>query len=355
MPGLREDRVRPEGKTVLIVGIKPFVLLRIIAEGVFILRKGLPRQRKYKRGTTSDITLTMTEMFEEFMLVKKGEGLAKRTISEHYTHFGYFKDYIGRELSADEMTTELFVGWITYMIEEMDYAPGTINIRVRTMRAFLRYCYEEKMWLEEPVHKRFKPIKAPIDVVESLTPEEFRRLIGAIDDTTYTGFRTKVISYVLLDTLVRVCELVDIKRQNVDFKTLTIRLEAADTKTRQGRYVPISSRTAKLLSEYMRETEDLANDYVFLTYEGEPMGEHTVRDNLRVYGQVAKITNKRVSPHTLRHTGALFYILNGGDPFSLQKILGHSHMNMVRRYVQMTNMDVQNQHSVHSPLNYVFK
>lgn len=318
------------------------------------MRKGLTR--KYKR-TTGDTNIghTMTEMFEDFMLIKKGEGLAKRTISEHYTHFGYFKDYVGKELSAIEMTTEVFVGWITYMIEEMSYAPGTVNIRVRTMRSFLRYAYEDKQWISEPIHKRFKPIKAPIDVVESLTVEEYRRLIAAIDDTTYTGFRTKVITFVLLDTLVRVCELVDIKRENVDLKTMAIRLEAADTKTRVGRTVPISNRTAKLLSEYMQETEEFGSEYVFLTYEGESISEATVRDNLRVYGQVAKITNKRVSPHTIRHTGALFYIMNGGDPFSLQRILGHSHMNMVRRYVQMTNMDVQNQHSAHSPLNYVFK
>jgi integrase/recombinase XerD len=253
------------------------------------------------------------------------------------------------------MTTEVFMGWIRYMTDEMNYTPGTVNIRVRTMRAFLCYCYEDKIWLSEPIHKRFKPIKAPVDVVEAFTVEEYRRLIAAIDDDTYVGFRSKVMTFVLLDTMVRVCELVDIKRQNIDFKTMSIRLEAADTKTRVGRVVPISARTAKLLSEYLHETEECGNEYVFLTYEGEKIGEATVRDNLRVYGQVAKISNKRVSPHTIRHTGALFYILNGGDPFSLQRILGHSHMNMVRRYVQMTNMDVQNQHSAHSPLNYVFK
>ncbi|WHY93735.1 site-specific integrase [Neobacillus cucumis] len=316
------------------------------------MRKGL---RRNKRAASSEILMTMTEMFEEFMLIKKGEGLAKRTIQEHYVHFGYFKDYIGRELTADEMTTDLFMGWITFMLEEMDYSPMTVNIRVRTVRAFLRYVYEEKMWIDEPIHRRFKPIKAPIDVVEAFTVEEFRRLIAAIDDDTYVGYRTKVITFVLLDTMVRVSELVDMKRQNIDFKTMSIRLEAADTKTRTARIVPISPRTAKLLSEYLHETEEFGNEYIFLSYEGEKIGESTVRDNLRVYGQVAKITNKRVSPHTLRHTGALFYILNGGDPFSLQRILGHSHMNMVRRYVQMTNMDVQNQHSVHSPLNYVFK
>lgn len=313
------------------------------------------RTRLSNRSVSIPVPLTISEMFEEFMLVKKGEGLAKRTISEHYKHFEYFRGYIQRELTAEEMTTEIFLGWITYMLEEMDYAPSTVNIRVRTIRAFLRYCYEDKSWLGEPIHKRFRPIKAPVDVVEAFTTDEFRRLVGSIDDTSYIGFRTKVVTFVLLDSMVRVCELVDIKRRNIDFKTLSIRLEAADTKTRVGRVVPISSRTARLLSEYLTETADFASEYVFLSYEGEPITEHTVRDNLRTYGKVARITDKRVSPHTLRHTGALFYILNGGDPFSLQRILGHSHMNMVRRYVQMTNMDVQNQHSIHSPLNYVFK
>ncbi|WP_066307835.1 tyrosine-type recombinase/integrase [Bacillus sp. FJAT-29814] len=315
------------------------------------MRKGIRRTKH----VSTEVSLTMSEMFEEFMLIKKGEGLAKRTIEGHYQNFGYFKDYMNAELSAEEMTTELFMGWITYMVEEMDYSPMTVNIRIRTMRAFLRYCFEDKMWINEAIHKRFKPIKAPIDVVEALTVEEYRRLIGAIDDDTYVGFRTKVILLILLDTMVRVSELVDMKRQNIDFKTMSIRLEAADTKTRIGRIVPISTRTAKLLSQYLKETEAFSNDYVFLSYEGEKIGESTVRDNLRVCGQIAKITNKRVSPHTLRHTGALFYILNGGDPFSLQRILGHSHMNMVRRYVQMTNMDIQNQHNTHSPLNYVFK
>ncbi|MBT2730322.1 site-specific integrase [Bacillus sp. ISL-75] len=86
-----------------------------------------------------------------------------------------------------------------------------------------------KAWIHEPIHKRFKPIKTPIDVVEAFTVEEYRQLVAAIDDETYVGFRTKVMTFVLLDTMVRVCELVDIKRQNVDFKTMSIRLETADT------------------------------------------------------------------------------------------------------------------------------
>ncbi|MEH7094489.1 tyrosine-type recombinase/integrase [Neobacillus vireti] len=312
-------------------------------------------KREAKPVNVGGYDYSISEMFEQFMLIKKGEGLAPRTIKEYYNNFQYFMEYIGRELSAKEMTIEVFTGWITYMCEELNYSPATVNIRVRTMRSFLRYIFEDKQWIREPIHKRFKPIKAPIDNVEAFTPEDFKKLIGAIDDSSYTGFRTKVILFVLLDTMVRVSELVDIKRRNVDFKSLTIQLEALDTKVKIARTVPISAKTAKLLSEYMAETEDFESEFVFLTYEGEHMSEATVRDNMRVYGQIAGINNKRCSPHTLRHTGALFYILNGGDPFSLQRILGHSHMNMVRRYVQMTNMDVKNQHNFFSPLNYVFK
>ena len=104
----------------------------------------------------------------------------------------------------------------------------------------------------------------------------------------------------------------------------------------------------------MKETKEFENEYLFLTYEGQPLSADTVRWSLRQIGQAGRNYNKRVSPHTFRHTGALMYIMNGGDPFSLQKILGHSHMNMVRKYIQMTDMDVKAQHDLFSPLNRIF-
>ena len=153
--------------------------------------------RKFKRDNTARIkveeTLTMGDMFEQFMLIIISEGLATRTIREYYVNYDYFLRYIdGGDLEKDEMTTELFCGWIAYMLEELELAPATVNIRVRTMRSFVRYCYDDKGWIKEPVHRRFKPVKAPIDNVEAFTPEEVRRLMGSIDDSTYTGFRTKM-------------------------------------------------------------------------------------------------------------------------------------------------------------------
>jgi integrase/recombinase XerD len=264
--------------------------------------------RKYKRGqgstkSTKEVldVLALDELFEKFMTVKKTEALAPRTLEEYYIHFRYLKDFLGEDMTNKNISLEDFQGYIGYMLHEKDLAPMTANIRIRTMRAFIRYCYN-KGYIDEPIHEDFKPVKAPEDTLESFTPSEIKRLLAVIDDEFYTGFRDKVILFVLLDTLVRISELVAIKRSNVDLKAGFIQLEAMGTKTRKSREVPISTKTIKLLKEYMKETEDFNDEYLFLTYDGHKINHATVRMNIRDYGKKAGITNKRVSPHTFRHT-----------------------------------------------------
>jgi integrase/recombinase XerD len=317
--------------------------------------------RKLKRNlnqsqspTTQGLNkLSLDDLIEKFMKFKKTEALAPRTIQDYYTNFQYLKNYLGRDILCEEFTTELFREYIGYMLHDMNLSPVTANIRIRTIRAFIRFCFVEG-YIDTPIHDHFKPVKTLQDTLESFTPDEIKKLLSVIDEDLYTGYRDKIIVLILLDTMVRIAELVAIKRINVDLKAGLIQLEAEDTKTRRFRTVPLSSKTIKLLKDYMKETEDFDNEHLFLTYEGKKIAPSTIRIKLTEYGRIAGITNKRVSPHTFRHTGALYYILNGGDPFSLQKILGHSDMSMVRKYVQMSDTDVKRQHNTFSPLNNIF-
>ena len=68
------------------------------------------------------------------------------------------------------------------------------------------------------------------------------------------------------------------------------------------------------------------------------------------YGKRAGIEGVRVSPHTLRHTFAVFYIRNGGGSFSLQELLGHSTLEMTRRYVHLAQRALAEQHKKFSPI-----
>jgi len=317
-------------------------------------RKGVRDSKSLNRTKSVEQKFTLYEMFERFMNYKVTEGLADPTIKGYYEHFRYFSEFVQGDLSNEEVTIEIFRDYIGFMLNEKKLAPTTANVRIRTMRSFLRYCFQEG-WIEIPIHERFKPVKTPEDEIESFTPAEIKSLINQIDDTRYVGFRDKVMIFTLLDTMVRISELLNIKRMNVDLNSGHIKLEAHKTKTKRARTVPISIKTVKYLKEYMKETADFGSDFLFLTYDGRPIEGNTWRRRLTELGEDAGVNNKRVSPHTFRHTGALFYIMNGGDPFSLQKILGHTDMSMVRKYIQMTDTDVKKQHNTFTPWNRVFK
>ncbi|MEH7354818.1 tyrosine-type recombinase/integrase [Neobacillus drentensis] len=306
--------------------------------------------RKHGRTATDKRAVreefSMGELYEKFMWYKRAEGLAPRTLEEYELHFRWFIDYLKGDIPKEQMVPELFLKYFHYMAHERELAPYTVNIR--TMRAFLRWCYLEEH-IDTPIHEKLKLVKTEEDKIEALTVVEIKSLLNAFDTTTYVGFRDKVMVMVLLDTMVRISELLSIKRSNVDLKEGTIKLEAPNTKTRKGRTVPISKKTAKLLKEYMTESEDFGEELLFLTYDGREMVSNTWRTRLHEVADLSGV-KKAVRPHILRHIGALLYIMNGGDPFSLQKILGHTTMEMTRKYIQMTDVDIRKQHNFYSPL-----
>lgn len=322
--------------------------------GKTVMRKFTMGQGLNKRNLHKPLNLSLSEMFERFMTFKKTEGLTQVTILDYYTHYRYLLEYLEQDIERDQITLELFVGYIDYMINDKGLSPVTANVRIRTIRAFLRYSFLEN-YIDYPIHERFKPLKTKEDTLESFTPHEVKRLLAVINESSFTGFRDMVTIYLLLDTMVRCTELINIRRENVDLQQGSIKLNADETKTKRSRVVPLSTRTIKHLKTYMDETSDFCSEWLLVTYEGEKMSGSTIRWRLTEIGELAGVTNKRVSPHTFRHTGALFYVLNGGDPFSLQKILGHTDMSMVRKYIQMNDETVKKQHNTFSPLRSVFK
>jgi integrase/recombinase XerD len=107
------------------------------------------------------------------------------------------------------------------------------------MRAFLRWCYLENL-IDIPIHEKFKPMKTAEDTIEALTVAEIKTLLNAFDESTFAGFRDKVMVMVLLDSMVRISELLAMKRDNVDFKTGIIKI------------VRIYSETCQLRRFYVR-------------------------------------------------------------------------------------------------------
>jgi site-specific recombinase XerD len=78
------------------------------------------------------------------------------------------------------------------------------------------------------------------------------------------------------------------------------------------------------------------------------MNRNSVRLMLLRLGKAAGV---KVNPHLFRHTFAIQYLRNGGDPWTLQALLGHSTLDMVKNYLRLAKTDLQNGHLLNSPVS----
>jgi site-specific recombinase XerD len=90
-------------------------------------------------------------------------------------------------------------------------------------------------------------------------------------------------------------------------------------------------------------------DTFFLSLDGRPLSFQGLKTMLQRLGRRAGVS--RLHAHLLRHTFATLYLVNGGDVFSLQRILGHSTLTMVNHYVHMAGAQVALRHKAFSPVD----
>jgi len=99
---------------------------------------------------------------------------------------------------------------------------------------------------------------------------------------------------------------------------------------------------------------DLETTALFVGHYGDPIDRTRLRDIVKKRCKKAGIKGIRPSPHTLRHTCAVWYLRNGGDTFTLQRLLGHTSQEMTRRYCETLNSeDVQKKHTSYSPADNI--
>ncbi|MFC7147792.1 tyrosine-type recombinase/integrase [Cohnella cellulosilytica] len=124
-------------------------------------------------------------------------------------------------------------------------------------------------------------------------------------------------------------------------------------KGRKPRVVPIQKTCQYELDKYIRERGRQPFDDLWITLNNTPFRYETVNGMIINRCKAANIQGTRGSAHTFRHTMAKFYLLSGGDAFSLQQILGHTSIEMTQRYIDLFSSDIHNQHSKASPVEFI--
>jgi integrase/recombinase XerD len=139
-----------------------------------------------------------------------------------------------------------------------------------------------------------------------------------------------------------------LKTGDIFFREQEIRITKG--KGGRARRVPFQQTCAKIIRRYLDIRGKLETDALFVNMNNEQISTRALQEKMQAYGLAANISGVRVSPHTFRHTMAKLYILNGGDPFTLQRILGHATLDMVDYYVELFSSDIKQQHKKFRPV-----
>ena len=147
--------------------------------------------------------------------------------------------------------------------------------------------------------------------------------------------RNKAIVLLMLDTGVRASELCNATIGDCDLQSSRIKVFG---KGRKERIIEFSPITGKAIWKYLAGRQNReAGDWLFLTDDGRKMGRNTLALLIARIGERAGV--KGAHPHRWRHTFAVMALMNGMDAFTLQSSLGHSSMEMVRRYLNVAQVD----------------
>jgi integrase/recombinase XerC len=143
--------------------------------------------------------------------------------------------------------------------------------------------------------------------------------------------RDYAILQVFLQTGIRVSELANLTREDVDFIKPAIRVRG---KGNQEREIALEKRGVQALKNYLAVRPENLSDVLFFNYKGEPISERGIRKLVVKYRKNAGIT-KRASCHSLRHTFATYKAEKGVSPYQLQQWLGHANLNTTQIYVHL--------------------
>jgi len=194
-----------------------------------------------------------------------------------------------------------------------------------------------------------KPPKLPKQFPYVLNNSQVQALLKAAYHRNFEGIRNYAMILMFLDTGIRRSELINLNLRDIDLASRSLRVIGKGNKER---IVYLGRVAAKALREWLSKRGFREyDDGTFITRAGDRLKLRYIDKLMERIAKKAKITGVRCSPHTLRHTFATNYIRNGGDPFSLQQLLGHSDIKTVMIYVHMGGTALREAHAKFSPVD----
>jgi tyrosine recombinase XerC len=301
----------------------------------------------------------MADYINQFIeYISSVRSYSQETVRAYHTDLAQFSAFLQSQFPSVDFAgiTNLSIRSYLVSLKEKNYQKASLARKVATLKSFFKFLAQKQIIGNNPITLIRSPRinkKLPDFMTESevknmvhqpvIQPPKFRPNEGRM-----VALRDAAIMELLYSCGLRVSELAQLKIKDIDFNSSVAHILG---KGRKERIVPIGSFAMKAIESYLtaREKESHTNkskmaakqkpgqnSNLFLNRFGEGLTDRSVRNEIARYRLGTGLTNKRISPHTFRHTFATHLLDHGADLRSVQELLGHKSISTTQIYTHIT-------------------
>jgi site-specific recombinase XerD len=302
-------------------------------------------------------TLSLSQIIEGFNLAARARALSEHTIQDYNTTYKKFKIHLGSDLIFSSVTKKhirQFLAAQTHLSNKtlLNYHTG--------LSALYTWAVNEGYADEQLMHGIDRP-KPEQRVIQPIPVDHIRAMLSCLGQSkayarpgkrtsthaTPCADRNRAILLLLLDTGLRASELCGILIHQIDLDQRKVKVFGKGSKER---ILPFSARTGQVIWKYLaaQRKDDHLGQALFATQRGQPL----TRTHLRhiIERICARADLPKYTPHDFRHTFAVNYLRNYPNIYTLQEMLGHTTLDMVKRYLAISQNDLDEAHRHASPV-----
>lgn len=307
------------------------------------------------KKAASQIDTPLSFAFDEFITEKKILGKSQATIDNYSLTYRLFVDFFNYDddnVAVNDITLDHFYKWIHTMNNE-GVKTTTINHYIRDIRVFFNWCMSsEKGYIQVPF--KIPTLQGQEEQIKLFCDEDLESLLEKPrKNDGFVEWRTWAICNWVLATGNRAATICEVQMGDIDYFNKTIALR--HTKNKKAQMIPLSSSLETVMKEYIRLWRAGCGEenWLFPSIANEQLTTHALKQSFAKYCKDRECKNTNI--HGLRHNFAKGWIMNGGNMFVLQKLLGHATLEMTRKYVRLFDEDIKTDFDMFSPLDNIRK
>lgn len=302
--------------------------------------------------------ITVSNAVDGWELHAAARRLSQNTLNDYRNTFRKFQAFLSEDLLLADVSVEHIQ---RFMATQNGLSKKTLLNYHTGLSALWRWASDENL-VQNNIIREVRPPKPEKRAVNPYERDEIKAMLRAAEfskkwerrgqratsSRLATATRNKALVLILLDTGIRASELSEATMDDLDRRLRRLKVFGKGAKER---ILPISPGAGKMLWRYLAsrpKNDKAAGRPVFVGRNGKGFDRVALLQIIRRIGDRAGVPKANL--HRFRHTFAIEFLRNGGNPWALQALLGHESLDMVRRYLALVQSDVERAHRLASPV-----